>query len=42
MKLKYYIRGIGIGIASNKDKDKENYNYNSIHTDKNFFSVQKK
>ena len=32
----------GIGIASNKDKDKENYNYNSIHTDKNFFSVQKK
>ena len=32
----------GIEIASNKDKDKENYNYNSIHTDKNFFSVQKK
>ena len=32
----------GIGIASNKDKDKENYNCNGVHTDKNFFSVQKK
>ena len=41
-KTKSTLNGIGIGIASNKDKDKENYNYNSIHTDKNFFSVQKK
>ena len=41
-KTKSTLSGIGIGIASNKDKDKENYNYNSIHTDKNFFSVQKK
>ena len=41
-KTKSTLNGIGIGIGSNKDKDKENYNYNSIHTDKNFFSVQKK
>ena len=41
-KTKSTLNGIGIGISSNKDKDKENYNYNSIHTDKNFFSVQKK
>jgi len=30
----------GIGIQSNKEK--ENYNYNGIHTDRNFYTVQKK
>ena len=30
----------GMSIPSNKDK--ENYNYNNIHTDKNFYTVQKK
>ena len=41
-KNKSTINGISLISTKEKEKDKENYNYNNIHTDKNYYTSEKK